>query len=117
MYALVLSVLPVLPHPAQVIQVEKTMRVSAMGRSYLRTVESNEFASNALGNNFWDKHAFSVDDVVKALEKKGFIVNHVGTVAMALNAAKYRGNVRAVRCTKPEGGRGSSYCRYFVQSS
>jgi hypothetical protein len=110
---LVLSALPTLPEPHSVIEVRKETKLTALGKSFVKVSDDKEYAIDILGHSHWEENALTVDEVVEALQKKGFFALR-GTVAMALNSARFNGGVRSVRCTKPTGGRGSSYCRYFL---
>lgn len=110
---LILSVLPTLPAPNAVIEVRKETKLTALGKSFIKVSDDKAFAQDVLGRDHWEQTAVTVDEVVEALQKKGFFALR-GTVAMALNSAKYGHNVQTMRFTKPEGGRGSSYCRYFI---
>lgn len=110
---LILSVLPTLPAPNSVIEVRKETKLTALGKSFVKHSDDKMYAHDVLGHSHWEENALTVDEVVEALRKKGFFALR-GTVAMALNSARYVGGVESIRCQKPEGGRGSSYCRYFL---
>ena len=110
---LILSVLPTLPAPNSVIEVRKETKLTALGKSFVKVSDDKAYAHDILGHSHWEQNALTVDEVVEALRQKGFFALR-GTVAMALNSGRYNANVQSMRFTKASGGRGSSYCRYFL---
>lgn len=115
MHQLVLTVLPTLPLPSDIIPVHKATRITALGKSFVKHSDDKAYAIDALGHDYWESKALSVDEIVAKLTAKGFIVRK-GTVAMALNAGRYSAGVASFRCNKTNVTelRGSSYCRYFI---
>jgi hypothetical protein len=110
MHILVASVLPVLPHPKDLIPCD----VSAEIKGKPRQLKMDLPAELALGDGYWQKKAMTVDDVVDTLRAKGFIAMR-GTVAMALSQTN--GTVVHSVAGKPTGNRGRAQSRYFVAVS
>lgn len=116
MHKLVLTVLPTLPLPSSQITVDREIKTTALGRSFIRHQTATDSAYDALGREFYEQNALSVDEVVAKLQAKGYIVRH-GTVAMALNNGRWNANVQSMRFNRDSqtGMRKNvSFARYFV---
>lgn len=121
MHQLVLTVLPTLPDPSSMVDAKQTTRISAFGKSFLaaQTVKVNAY--DTLGYDFYKQHGLTVDEIVAKLQSQGFIVRR-GTVAVALNVARWNGKAHSMRFVRRPANplsirSNTSYCRYFAIAS
>lgn len=114
MHTLILTVLPTMPLPDDVITVKSKITTTALGRKFTRTMNERKFAGDALGNEFWN-HAMTASEVCDALAAKGFIVNPQ-TVRQMLSNAKHVGTCATVPDTSREYFARPSN-RYFVRQN
>ena len=112
MHQLVLTVLPKLPALNSTIEVKKETKMTALGKSFIKTTTGKGFALDVLGLEYWKEHSISADDIVTKLRVKGFIARR-STVVSALSRARNNG-AQVLRFNESREGKTVSLAKYFI---
>ena len=112
MWKLVIDALPVLPQKYEQVKV----RLSVKGQKFIRSLP----AHLVFDETYWEKHSFTVEDVVSKIQSAGFIAKR-NTVAMTLNHLLRSRMAVSIRCVRPlpkqAYRKNTSYCRYHLLAS
>ena len=114
LHMLVLSVLPALPAPDDTVHAKA--KVSAFGKSFLRTISMS--AEELLGKYYWDNYAMTTKQVCNTLRSQGFIVNDqtVRQILSKLNTNHWSPGKVDSTSSRQRPGLGRPKTLYFVRS-
>ncbi len=84
MHKLVLSVLPTLLNPDELVPVEKKVTITVMGQKFVKKVKGTESVCEVLGDDYYRNKGMTVNEVQLKLCQMGFIATR-DTVAVALS--------------------------------